>query len=372
MLYFVTLLLLAASALTRAADNEGTCPLGGCTENAFVVPGVIVGCWQLLERHQDRDKAVDTLLAYARAGFTAFDTADIYGPSEEILGSFRRHWEEERESSKVDSTGSLRFFTKYVTDDPSAENAAQVNAQSLQKMGVQAADLVQFHWWSLSPDASSRTFLQAGRELSRLKGQGKIKHLAGCNMDTAHLDLMVQDGMEIEANQVQYSLLDRRPEVKLLPYCRPRNIKLLVFGVVAGGLLSDSMLGLSQAEAHRRTTDSVSRRMYWSSLMRWTHDWNLFQELLRVLRDIGKRKLPHLPVATVACAWTLQRLDDLGAGGSLILGVRDARHLEEHSALLNWKSGALLQTEDMASIQAVLDKGSPPEGDIWHQERRWI
>eukprot|EP00443_Scrippsiella_acuminata_P027265 CAMPEP_0115349258 /NCGR_PEP_ID=MMETSP0270-20121206/95829_1 /TAXON_ID=71861 /ORGANISM="Scrippsiella trochoidea, Strain CCMP3099" /LENGTH=59 /DNA_ID=CAMNT_0002771257 /DNA_START=23 /DNA_END=199 /DNA_ORIENTATION=- len=59
-------------------------------------------------------------------------------------------------------------------------------------------------------------------------------------MDTANLRALVDDGMEIEANQVQYSLVDRRPEVRLLAYCREKRIKLTVFGVVGGGLLSDS------------------------------------------------------------------------------------------------------------------------------------
>ena len=32
-------------------------------------------CWQLLERHADESRAVDTLQAYFDAGFTAYDTA---------------------------------------------------------------------------------------------------------------------------------------------------------------------------------------------------------------------------------------------------------------------------------------------------------
>jgi len=53
----------------------------------------------------------------------------------------------------------------------------------------------------------------------------------------------------------------------------------------------------------------------------------------------------------------------------LILGVRDARHLDEHKALL--QGDVLLQKEDMLEIQAVLDKGAAPRGDIWYEERGW-
>merc|ERR1719215_2482086 len=109
--------------------------------------------------------------------------------------------------------------------------------------------------------------------------------------------------------------------------------------------------------------------MYWSSLQRWSLDWSLFQRLLRTLQDIGNRKAPPLNVAAVACLWVLRQLDDLGAGGALILGVRDTGHLEEHRLLVHGE--ASLAPQEMAEIAAVLKEGNPPQGDIWHQERGW-
>jgi len=344
-------------------DTEGTCPAGGCKSNSLKLPRVVIGCWQLLERNSDRASAVRTLTAYAEAGFTAFDTADIYGASESILGEFRKQWVATHPAAQP-----LRFFTKYVTDSTAQAQADRVNSKSLSSMGIESADMVQFHWWSLAQDGSSRSFLKGGRALSKLKKQGSIRHLAGCNMDTTNLKLLVDDGMAIEANQVQFSLLDRRAEVRMLPYCKAKDIKLMVFGVVAGGLLSDSFLGKSK-QAAEGMLDSVSRGMYWSSLQRWSSDWSLFQELLNTLKSIGGRQTPALPIAAVASAWTLQRMDALGAGGALIIGVRDARHLPEHKALLLGEGR--LQDQDMLDIQAVLDKGAPPRGDIWYEERGW-
>ena len=79
-----------------------------------------------------------TLQAYVKAGFTAFDTADIYGPSEEILGKLRRE-------IAGSSGGPLpRFFTKYVTGDSSLQEARRVNAKSRTSLGVEP-DMVQFH-----------------------------------------------------------------------------------------------------------------------------------------------------------------------------------------------------------------------------------
>ena len=45
--------------------------------------------------------------------------------------------------------------------------------------------------------------------------------------------------------KVQYSLLDRRPlQYGLVSLCKERNIKILAYGVLAGGFLTDAWLGV--------------------------------------------------------------------------------------------------------------------------------
>jgi aryl-alcohol dehydrogenase-like predicted oxidoreductase len=51
-------------------------------------------------------------------------------------------------------------------------------------------------------------------------------------------------GAEISTNQIQYSLLDRRPEQTMAPYCRDNGIQILPYGVVAGGLLTDRFISV--------------------------------------------------------------------------------------------------------------------------------
>ena len=48
--------------------------------------------------------------------------------------------------------------------------------------------------------------------------------------------------------QVQYSLLDRRPEVAMVDFCKERGIQLLTYGTVAGGFLSERYLGMDARE----------------------------------------------------------------------------------------------------------------------------
>ena len=105
-----------------------------CDNDTPAYPRIVIGCWQLLERHDDRERAVETLKQYADAGFTSFDTADIYGPSESLLGAF----------ASQNSVVKPKFFTKYVTQDATMTEARRVNAVSRKALGA-VPDLVQFH-----------------------------------------------------------------------------------------------------------------------------------------------------------------------------------------------------------------------------------
>ena len=68
------------------------------------------------------------------------------------------------------------------------------------------------------------------------------------NFDTEHLREVVEAGAPVRTVQVQLSLLDRRAlrPGGVAELCRSHGIKLLVFGTVAGGWLSDRWVGVSE------------------------------------------------------------------------------------------------------------------------------
>lgn len=318
---------------------------------ALVVPPVVVGCWQLLEREKDPEQAFATLEAYHQAGLNTFDTADIYGPSEQILGEFQRRVLANEPEAK------LEFYTKFVTGDPSPAAARRTNDRSRQALGVQSLRLVQFHWW----DFADKRFVQAAGHLGTLQKEGRVEHVAVTNFDVAHLRMLLDAGVDVKANQVQFSLLDRRPENGMLAFCREKGIQLLAYGSVAGGWLSDKYLGAKEGSVNPRT---ASMRMYLDSLLAWG-SWSLYQELLQALRQVGLRH--GASVAHVAGQWTLQRIRHAGGGGGLIVGVRDTRHLEATKTLAAMPFE--LDGGDLAKIDAVLQKGNPPRGDCYSRER---
>lgn len=216
-------------------------------------------------------------------------------------------------------------------------------------------------------DYSDRSYRQAARHLLTLREEGLLHEAAACNFDVEHLrELVVDEGLPFTANQVQYSLVDRRPENGMLAFAKEHGLHLACFGAVAGGLLSDKFLG--QPPPSRSSLSTVSLRMYKASLDRWSGgDWSLFQQLLYTLRAIADRH--HTTIANVAVCWVLRQLGS--GGGWVVLGVRDTTHLGEHKALAAMIAGGgtPIDDDDEAAIREVLDRGRPPAGDIWSHER---
>lgn len=213
--------------------------------------------------------------------------------------------------------------------------------KSLCRMGVDSLDLLQFHWW----DYSDQRFLEAIGHLADLQNVGKIRHVGLTNFDTQNLKKIVDEGLEIVSNQVQYSLIDRRPEVQMGRYCQGDGIHLLAYSALAGGLLSDKYLG--QPEPSGAALDTASLSKYKRIVDAWG-GWNLFQELLLTLRAVAD---PHqVNISDVAVRYILDRPAVAGVIVGVRLGVAD--HREDNSRAFQFS----LAPEDLGHIQSVLSQ----------------
>ena len=93
-------------------------------------------------------------------------------------------------------------------------------ATSLRRMDVDRLDLLQFHWW----DYGDQRYLDALRHLADLREEGRIRHLGLTNFDTERLAIIAEHGIPIVSNQVQYSLVDRRPDARMAAWCREHGV----------------------------------------------------------------------------------------------------------------------------------------------------
>jgi aryl-alcohol dehydrogenase-like predicted oxidoreductase len=310
---------------------------------------ILNGMWQVSGSHGriEPGAALRAMAAYVEDGFTTWDLADHYGPAEDLVGEFRRRW---AGAHGQPALAPLQFFTKWVPR-PGAMPRRLVEeavATSRRRMGMETLDLLQFHWW----DYADARYLEALDHLADLREAGHLRHLALTNFDTEHVGVILDRGVPIVSNQVQFSLVDRRPEARMAPFCRERGVHLLAYGTVCGGLLSERFLG--QPEPRGSALDTVSLQKYKRMVDTWG-GWALFQELLAALRDVAGRH--GVGIATVAVRWVLDRPAVAGAIVGTRLGLTD--HRAESARVF----GVRLDHEDHARLAPVLAKSQ----DLLHR-----
>jgi aryl-alcohol dehydrogenase-like predicted oxidoreductase len=303
---------------------------------------VLNGMWQVSGGHGviEAGRAVDEMFAYHDTGFTTWDLADHYGPAEDFIGEFRRRFVVRNGAERL---SEIQAFTKWVPYPArmtrrTVEDAVGI---SLSRMGVECLDLLQFHWW----DYGNASYLDALKHLADLQHDGKIRRLALTNFDTERLRVIADHGIPIVSNQVQYSIVDRRPEARMAAFCADHPMTLLAYGTLLGGLLSEKYLG--RPEPQRAELDTASLRKYKNMIDTWG-GWTLFQELLAVLKQIADRH--RVSIANVGVRYILDRPAVAGVIVGARLGV--ARHLADNSRVFDFA----LDPEDQAMIEAVLTK----------------
>ena len=178
--------------------------------------------------------------------------------------------------------------------------------------------------------------------LAALRAAGKLRHLGLTNFDTPRLQIMLERGLPIVSNQVQYSLVDRRPEVAMAPLCQEHGIVLFTYGTLLGGLLSERYVGRPEPGPRELTT--VSLRKYKQMIDAWG-GWALFQELLQAADQVAKRH--GVSIANVAVRAILDRPAVAGVIVGARLGV--AEHLADNARVFSFH----LDAEDWARLDSV-------------------
>jgi aryl-alcohol dehydrogenase-like predicted oxidoreductase len=303
---------------------------------------ILNGMWQVSGAHGriDPARAVAQMFVHHDAGFTTWDLADHYGPAEDFVGAFRRQFSAGRGEARL---SEIQAFTKWVPP-PGAMTRAVVEAAldvSRRRMATDRLDLLQFHWW----DYRDRRYLDALQHLADLREEGRIRHLALTNFDTERLAIIAEHGIRIVSNQVQFSLVDRRPEARMAAWCGVHGVTLLAYGTLLGGLLSDNYLG--RPEPRRADLTTASLQKYKRMIDAWG-GWALFQELLTALKPIADRH--DAGIANIALRYVLDRPAVAGVIVGARLGV--VEHLADNARTFE----IALDAADHAALAPVLAK----------------
>ncbi len=328
--------------------------------HGYEISRILKGGWQLAggHGHVNRAVAVRDMFAFLQAGITTFDCADIYTGVEGMIGEFRQAFLKEHGviSARIWFDRTFRVHTKFVPDIDVLSHidrgyVESVIDRSRARLGVVCLDLVQFHWW----DYEVQGYVQTAQWLAELQEAGKIRHIGLTNFDAPRLLEIVHSGVRVVSNQVQYSLLDPRPEGNMIKCCLQNNIKLLCYGTLAGGFLSEKWLGADEPQEPMENRSLTKYKLIIDEF----GGWQLLQELLTVLSLIACKH--NVSIANVAMRYVLDK--PLVTG--IIVGARNAAHLDMLGNTFSFE----LDREDQKAIHGVLDRSAGPRGDIYDLER---
>lgn len=260
--------------------------------------------------------------ASLRAGITFFDTAEVYGMgrSERLLGEFIR-------STQANVAVTTKFFPFPWRLGRRA--VVQALRRSLRRLGLPQVDLYLIHWPTpLVPVEVLAQGLGDALEAGLTKAVG-VSNFSVQQMRRAQAVLAAR-GMTLAANQVEYSLLARRPERNgLFDLCRELGATLIAYSPLGMGLLSG-----------KYTPDNpppgVRGRRYSRDLLA------RIQPLIALLREIGAAHGGKTP-AQVALNWVIAK------GALPIPGAKNARQAEENAGAIGWT----LESSEVAALDAA-------------------
>lgn len=315
------------------------------------VSRVVTGLWQIADMERDGhtlelNTLADAMLPYVKAGLTSFDMADHYGSAEDIAGLFRqRH-----------GAHATQMLTKWVPQPGPVTRAGARAAveRSLKRLKTERLELLQFHTWSYAHPG----WLDGLFHLQELQAEGLIGHLGLTNFDTAHLNIALQSGIRVVSNQVSFSLLDARARQAMSELCLRHGVKLLAYGTLAGGLLTERWLGAAEPALDAGT---------WSQMKytRFIHEaggWSVFQRLLRTLHGVAQER--GVSMANLASGYILEQ----PAVGAVIVGARlgETEHIADSLRLLQFK----LDAESRQRLDEAVRELEPIPGDCGDEYRK--
>jgi aryl-alcohol dehydrogenase-like predicted oxidoreductase len=279
---------------------------------------------------QDDGEAIGAIHRALDLGVNWIDTAAVYGlgHSEELVGRALQGY-----------SGSRPFvFTKCgLPWDDKGNTVRRLTAQSvraeceasLRRLRVDTIDLYQIHW----PTEDERENEAGWRTMAELQREGKARWIGLSNWNVEQMRMALRSA-PITSLQPNYSLINRKIEAEILPFCRQHGLGVIVYSPMGSGLLTGKM-------SKDRVTNLPDND--WRRTDRRFQDPQLSHALriVETLKGIGARH-GHAPGA-VAIAWTLAQPGVTAA----IVGARNAAQVEQNvrAADLQLDEGELREIE---------------------------
>ncbi|MFG2641741.1 aldo/keto reductase [Streptomyces sp. NPDC048370] len=303
-----------------------------------------LGCMGMsaLYGESDRAESIATIHAALDAGVTLLDTGDFYGMghNELLINEALRTAPAVAREQALTSVkfGALRTveggFTGYDGRPAAVKNFA---AYSLQRLGTDHIDIYRIA--RVDPDVPIEETVGA---IAELVEAGHVRHigLSEVGADTLRRAAAVAPISDL---QIEYSLISRGIEEKILPTARELGIGVTAYGVLSRGLISGHFT--RDRELSPGDFRGMSPRFQGDNLHR-----NL--DLVDQLRTLAEAK--GVTVAQTAIAWVLAQAARQGADIVPLVGARRRDRLTEALGALD----VTLDDADLAAIERAVPAGA--------------
>lgn len=294
--------------------------------------------WEFAWGPQDDKDSIAAIHRALELGVNWIDTAAVYGlgHSEEVVARALKEWRGSHPyiftkcSMRWDDQGKIK-------NEYSAASIRNECEDSLRRLRVNTIDLYQIHW---PPEDNGPRLEEAWQTLAALKKEGKVRWIGVSNFNAAQIQ-RAEKIAPVTTLQPPYSLLRRKIENEILPYCQKQGIGVISYAPMTSGLLTGAM---SRERAAALPPDDFRSRNPEFREPRLSK--NL--ELVERLRQVGARH--GRGPGEVAIAWVLHHPAITGA----IVGARNAKQAEGvmRAGELKLSSGEIAEIEG-AAVAAV-------------------
>jgi aryl-alcohol dehydrogenase-like predicted oxidoreductase len=261
-------------------------------------------------------------------GVNVIDTAEIYGRgnSERIVG---RALGERRNEAFV--------ATKVLPVAPTAKFVEQHGRKSAGRLGIDVIDLYQIHW--PNPVVPMTQQMEGMRRLQRA---GVVTAVGVSNFGLARWKGAEEAlGSPVLSNQVQYSLVARKPAIDLIPYAQANDRLVIAYSPLGMGLLSGRYTSTNPPTGSARLNNPLFLP---DTLER-------VQPLVDAVRSVAGAH--DATPAQVALAWVVSHPNVVA-----IPGASSVEQLEANVAAADLE----LTPDELASLTAASDDFTPPSG----------
>jgi diketogulonate reductase-like aldo/keto reductase len=195
---------------------------------------------RLFSHREGREDKVAALKRGIELGINLIDTAEMYDTETLVAEAIR--------GCKRDA---LFIATKVWSTHLRYNQVLKAAERSLAKLQCDYIDLYQIHW--PNPIVPIKNTMRA---MEKLVDEGKVRYIGVSNFSLSQMKEAEEtlSKHELTSNQLQYSLVARKIETDLLPYCDRNNIAVLAYRPIAHGALANPSGKLSEI------IDEISRK----------------------------------------------------------------------------------------------------------------